>query len=255
VNAEQRKPPAPTDPSPAHTAFRIVVDLENADDYDDAVYAAEQVQGALRGQGYKNVAVVDTERETAAAVAAQSALPVPVGDQPQPLDDTRLAEITARVEAASRGPWTLAYESCDCSEDCGHGLYVSRLDTGAGPATELLDLPGADWELMAHARTDVPALLAEVERLKTERDAFRGQRKTVFATNEQLLARVEESGQARLRAENEARTTKREADALRTRVAELEAERHTTNEALDDAVQALRESHATPATNRAEEAS
>ncbi|MFJ1964859.1 hypothetical protein [Streptomyces massasporeus] len=45
--------------SPA--AFRIVVDLENADDYDDAVYAAEQAQGALRGQGYKNVAVVDTE--------------------------------------------------------------------------------------------------------------------------------------------------------------------------------------------------
>ncbi|MFJ8594810.1 hypothetical protein [Streptomyces sp. NPDC093598] len=42
------------------------------------------------------------------------------------------------------------------------------------------------------------------------------------------------------RAENETRTTKREADALRTRVAELEVERHTTNEALDDAVQALR---------------
>ncbi|MEW2463075.1 hypothetical protein AB0872_20525 [Microbacterium sp. NPDC047426] len=107
--------------------------------------------------------------ETAAAVDAQGALPVPVGDQPQPLDDQRLAEIAARAKAASRGPWTLAYESCDCSEDCGHGLYVSRLDTGAGPATELLDLPSADWELMAHARQDVPALLAEVERLKAER--------------------------------------------------------------------------------------
>jgi hypothetical protein len=50
-------------PAPAPGAFRIVVDLENADDYDDAVYAAEQVQGALRGQGYKSVAVVDTEGE------------------------------------------------------------------------------------------------------------------------------------------------------------------------------------------------
>jgi hypothetical protein len=51
--------------------------------------------------------------ETAAAVAAQGALPVPVGDQPQPLDDTRLAEITARVErrferCCERGQVTLA---------------------------------------------------------------------------------------------------------------------------------------------------
>ena len=50
-------------PAPAPGAFRIVVDLENADDYEDAVYAAEQAQGALRGLGYQSVAVVDTEGE------------------------------------------------------------------------------------------------------------------------------------------------------------------------------------------------
>ncbi|MFJ3507862.1 hypothetical protein [Streptomyces luteogriseus] len=38
------------------------------------------------------------DNETAATVAAQGALPVPVGDQPQPLDDTRLAEYAALIE-------------------------------------------------------------------------------------------------------------------------------------------------------------
>ncbi|WP_055693741.1 hypothetical protein [Streptomyces prasinopilosus] len=127
--------------------------------------------------GYEriNLTHVDvvSEGEWEAARAAETAAPAlsaPVGDQPQPLDDQRLAEITARVAATSRGPWTLAYESCGCCEDdCGHGLYVSRLDTGAGPATELRDLPNSEWELMAHAREDVPTLLAEVQRLKAER--------------------------------------------------------------------------------------
>lgn len=52
-----------------------------------------------------------------------------------------------------------------------------------------------------------------VERLRKERDAFRDQRNGVFATNERLLAQVEESGLARIRAENEARTAKRAAAA------------------------------------------
>ncbi|MCX5000929.1 hypothetical protein [Streptomyces longwoodensis] len=93
-------------------------------------------------------------------------------------DTTRLtpereAEIAARAEAASRGPWTLDYESCDCSEYCGHGVYVSRIRTGAGPATELSDLPNSEWELMAHARQDVPTLLAELAAVRAERDQAR----------------------------------------------------------------------------------
>lgn len=77
-----------------------------------------------------------------------------------------LDAIQARIDAASKGPWKLAYEYCDCSEDCGHGLYVSRIDTGSGPATELCDLPRGEWELMVHARTDVEQLVAEVRRLR-----------------------------------------------------------------------------------------
>lgn len=109
----------------------------------------------------------------------------------------------------------------------------------------------------------------ELEHLRRERDAFRDQRNAVVATNERLLAEVQESNQARLHAENETRTVNRqfadaaatvarlvaergqrmkvenalrdEVEELRARIAELEAERHSTNEALDDAVQELRD--------------
>jgi hypothetical protein len=183
MSEQQRKqPPAPTGPSPAHTAFRIVVALENADDYDDAVYAAEQTQGALRGQGYKAVAVVDTEQETAAAVAAQGALPVPVGDQPQPLDDARLAEIKARVEAASKGPWKVCEDYSDVLDGDGHQI-ISHFHDGDGQFT-------------AHAREDVPALLAEVERLKAERhttnEALTDAAETLRA-NRDRIAELEEN--------------------------------------------------------------
>jgi hypothetical protein len=87
----------------------------------------------------------------------------------QPLTAQQLDDIEARANAASKGPWTLAYTYCDCSEDCGHGLYVSRIDTGSGPATELCDLPRAEWELMVHARADVDALLATVRHLQKQR--------------------------------------------------------------------------------------
>jgi hypothetical protein len=106
--------------------------------------------------------------ETVAAVAAQSALPVPVGDQPQPLDDTRLAEIRDRASkrAAALTAW---------------------LDKFSPLAEGQREVENAETVL----EEDVPALLAEVERLKA-------------------------------------------------RVAELEAERHTTNEALSDAAETLR---------------
>jgi transposase-like protein len=63
---------------------------------------------------------------------------------------------------------------------------------------------------------------AEAQHLRKERDAFRDQRNAVFQTNERLLAEVQESDQARLRAENETRTVRREADALKARIAELQ---------------------------------
>ncbi|MFE6354323.1 hypothetical protein ACFVOO_15995 [Streptomyces rochei] len=65
--------------------------------------------------------------------------------------------------------------------------------------------------------------------LKRQRNVFRDQRNNVVATNEQLLAKVEESGQARLRAENDARTLTRQ-------VAELEAAPRTVYRAAHDSI-------------------
>ncbi|MFJ2568142.1 hypothetical protein ACIO02_35355 [Streptomyces sp. NPDC087568] len=74
------------------------------------------------------------------------------------------------------------------------------------------DAMQAAWELdQARQHPVARKLLARVDRLEKERDEFRDQRNAVFATNERLLAEVLESGQARLRAENETRTVKREA--------------------------------------------
>jgi hypothetical protein len=105
-----------------------------------------------------------------------------------PLDDERLAAIEARAthERVTPGPWRLDKEGCDCGGDypCGHGLYVTGVvtptptdialerckRTGEQPRdydfhrSDIGDFTDADWELMAHAREDVPALLAEVRR-------------------------------------------------------------------------------------------
>ncbi|MFJ7176469.1 hypothetical protein ACIQXA_08675 [Streptomyces massasporeus] len=124
-----------------------------------------------------------------AAVAAQGARPVPVGDQPHPLDDARLAEIREHIATAR------------------------------------------NWSLGNLAARD---LLAEVERLKAElasarEDAAFTERNTL----PELRRTVEhhEAGKQRWRDR---------AEKAEARIAGLEQERHTTNEALTDAAETLR---------------
>ncbi|MFD5910306.1 hypothetical protein ACFWHL_16465 [Streptomyces massasporeus] len=83
--------------------------------------------------------------ETAAAVAAEPT-PVPVGDQPQPLDDTRLAEIRDRASkrAAALTAW---------------------LDKFSPFSEGQREVENAETVL----EEDVPALVAEIERLRAER--------------------------------------------------------------------------------------
>ena len=70
--------------------------------------------------------------------------------------DTRLAEIRARVDAATEGPWSV-YRGDRI------GTYVTRPDL-AGVAREWsLTWSDADAEFIAASRTDLPALLAAVE--------------------------------------------------------------------------------------------
>ncbi|MPY47091.1 hypothetical protein [Streptomyces acidicola] len=112
-------------------------------------------------------------------------------DRP-PLSDAQLNEIDARAtrERLTPGPWRLDRESCDCGGDypCGHGMFVTGIvtptpthlaverckRTGEQPRdydfhrSEICDFTDADWELMAAARDDVPALVAEVRRHRAQ---------------------------------------------------------------------------------------
>lgn len=75
----------------------------------------------------------------------------------EPMTDERLAEIEARANAATPGPWryTLYFVMSP-----SQGLIA---DIGPGSASV-----NSDAAFIAHARTDVPALLAEVRRLREE---------------------------------------------------------------------------------------
>lgn len=108
-----------------------------------------------------------------------------------PLSEQQLAEIRSRAEAATEGPWG-AYEDSTGRLD----IVASLKETGYGytgrrQIAQTVDLPmdndpnhrdwddeadeeqsRADGKFIAAARTDVPLLLAEVDRLRTERDEF-----------------------------------------------------------------------------------
>ena len=72
--------------------------------------------------------------------------------------ETRLAEIRARVDAATEGPWTAEYsgEQGNCVLPPG---YQSTREAVA--VTRLLSAQ-ADAEFIAASRTDLPALLAAI---------------------------------------------------------------------------------------------
>lgn len=88
-----------------------------------------------------------------------------------PLD---LKEIKARCEAATEGPWS-SYDPCDieCSGLCtpsgcqGHKTGKHVLD---GPPAynydEEIRVSKEDGKFISHARTDLPACIAEIERLQ-----------------------------------------------------------------------------------------
>lgn len=92
----------------------------------------------------------------------------------EPLTEGQIAAIKARAKAATPGPWSVKCEILEADE-CGNATaempYVSTNDKaicvlyGRGH-----DDANAheDAAFIAHAREDIPALLAEVERLLAE---------------------------------------------------------------------------------------
>lgn len=68
-----------------------------------------------------------------------------------------LEEIKARAEKATPGPWKYDKYSDNLVVENGYEAYLG-------------ELKGKDVEFLVHAREDVPALIAEVERLRAELD-------------------------------------------------------------------------------------
>jgi hypothetical protein len=96
------------------------------------------------------------------AVAVYGALPMPVPVGPEPLSAERLAGIEALAEAATAGPW------CTDSWEIYQGTeYVPGISFWIGETcrgTSELGQDRADAAFVAAARSDVPALVAEVRR-------------------------------------------------------------------------------------------
>ena len=75
------------------------------------------------------------------------------------LNDQQLQEIECRVNAATAGPWISFIEGRD------HSSGSSFIRTSS-EGIELSGATQADQDFIAHARQDLPLLLAEVRRLR-----------------------------------------------------------------------------------------
>lgn len=76
------------------------------------------------------------------------------------MTEDQLAEIEARVKAATEGPWHCDGELVRLHDDGDEWDVLSRKDFQISQI-------GLNAKFIAHARTDVPDLIAEVRRLNT----------------------------------------------------------------------------------------
>ncbi len=130
----------------------------------------------------------------------------------------RIAEIEARAEAATDGPWHKDHDGFGCVSIGNYGWVC------AGPNAPAYDEDSeqghADSEFIAHARTDVPDLLAYIKVLTEERDEHRDRAEAannLHANAEHLLTVA--------RAELAAMTAVAESNLRATQVAVQEVQR------------------------------
>jgi hypothetical protein len=87
------------------------------------------------------------------------------------MTDPEIEEIEARCNAASMGPWLSFVEGRD------HMSGSSFIRTGPpgqhGADIELIGATPQDQDFIAHARQDVPRLLAELRHLRRRREGDR----------------------------------------------------------------------------------
>jgi hypothetical protein len=77
----------------------------------------------------------------------------------RPLSEEYLTEIKNRCDQATPGPWKSYVEKRD-------GISGSDFIMTMGEDIYLTGATTADQDFIAHARQDIPTLLAEIERLK-----------------------------------------------------------------------------------------
>ena len=98
-------------------------------------------------------------------------------DERRKIMDTKyLEEIKARHEAATPGPWELSRDA---------GIYIDRDEDYCicGIGNE------PDAEFISHARTDIPTLLAEVERMIVENVALQNTNEKLAIQNRRIINR------------------------------------------------------------------
>ena len=102
---------------------------------------------------------------------------VPGRPTPGPMSNERLAEIEARANAATPGPWEFGTEPTFVEHGMRYGgetvirgqegnVVDSQGGQGAGGDWSDLDVSEEDGRFIAAARTDIPGLVAEVRRLR-----------------------------------------------------------------------------------------
>ena len=100
-----------------------------------------------------------------------------------------LKAIKAREEAATEGPWQSLLRSVkSVREDRRREAIIASSGLSDGHRKEA----EANMEFIAHARTDVPALIAEVERLRAEIAEWVKASKSAMATHIEFRQNVRE---------------------------------------------------------------
>ncbi len=118
-----------------------------------------------------------------------------------------LAEIKAREKAATPGPWhycganEVNENGCDCGLVWGPDGNATVAETNTGVRDKEWkwnrEVVIANGLFIAHAREDIPVLIAEVERKSKEALSFHAQATEYYEETERLKAEIE-----RLRVEN-----------------------------------------------------
>jgi len=85
-------------------------------------------------------------------------------DDNTPLTNEEVAAIRARCAAATPGPWRAYIEGRDHTS--GSSFIMTGEGEVRGDDIELSGATLADQDFIAHARQDIPRLLAEIQRLQ-----------------------------------------------------------------------------------------